>query len=283
MQTEQSVAQLRVRVGCAFEYEASQLRPAVFLVRPESNDRHRVIDERWDAAPAAAFHDYRDLYSNDCRRLVMPRGRFVVRYDALVDMPDEVDPVALDAVQHPVEDLPDETLLYTLPSRYCLSDVLFERAWQLFGDTRPGWSCVQAICDWVHDELRFQYGASDPMTTAVDVLEQGMGVCRDYAHLAITFCRAMNIPARYAFGYIPDIEVPPPDSPMDFCAWFEAYLGDRWYAFDPRNNSPRKGRITIARGRDALDVAMVTVYGPSTLGAMTVWADKVGNDERIAR
>jgi len=272
-----------VRVGCAFEYGTTQNLPAVFLVRPESSSRQRVIDERWDFAPAIAHHDYRDLYGNVCRRTSIPAGSFRLGYDALVEVPDEADPVDLDALQHPVEDLPDEALLYTLPSRYCLPDVLFERAWQLFGDTRPGWSCVQTICDWVHAELRFQYGASNPATTAVDVLDQKMGVCRDYAHVAISFCRAMNIPARYAFGYIPDIEVPPPDTPMDFCAWFEAYLGDRWWAFDPRNNERRKGRITIARGRDALDVAMVTMYGPAALGSMTVWADQVGNDERFAR
>jgi transglutaminase-like putative cysteine protease len=283
MQTKQSVAQLRVRVGCAFEYEASQIRPAVFLVRPESTLSQRVIDERWDVTPAVAHHDYRDLYGNACRRLSMPPGPFAARYDAIVDVPNGPDPADFGAVQHPVENLPDETLLYTLPSRYCLSDELFDRAWQLFGDTRPGWSCVQTICDWVHSQITFQYGASNPATTALDVLAQGMGVCRDYAHLAITFCRAMNIPARYAFGYIPDIDVPPPYTPMDFCAWFEAYLGDRWWAFDPRNNTPRRGRITIARGRDALDVAMVTVYGPSTLAGMTVWADQVGNDERLAR
>ncbi len=283
MQTKQSIAQLRVRVGCAFEYEASQIRPAVFLVRPEPSPTQRILDERWESVPATAFHDYADVYGNACRRLSMPPGRFRARYDAVVELPDEPDPVGLDAVQHQVEDLPDEALLYTLPSRYCLSDALFERAWELFGDTRMGWSCVQSICDWVHNELRFQYGTSNPATTALDVLQAGTGVCRDFAHLAISFCRAMNIPARYAFGYIPDIDVPPADAPMDFCAWFEAYLGDRWWAFDPRNNERRKGRITVARGRDALDVAMVTVYGPATLGAMTVWADQVGNDERSAR
>jgi transglutaminase-like putative cysteine protease len=281
MQTKQSVAQLRVRVGCDFEYEASEIRPAVFLVRPEPYGAQRVVEERWETGPVTAFHDYNDLYGNVCRRLIMPPGRFTVHYDALVDLPDETDPVGLGAIQHRVEDLPDDALIFTLPSRYCLSDTLFDRTWELFGDTRPGWSCVQAICDWVHDHLTFQYGSSDPATTAVDVLEQGRGVCRDYAHLAITFCRAMNIPARYAFGYIPDIDVPPPYTEMDFCAWFEAYLGGRWWAFDPRNNTPRKGRITIARGRDALDVAMVTVYGPARLGKMTVWADKVANDERI--
>jgi transglutaminase-like putative cysteine protease len=165
-------------------------------------------------------------------------------------------------------------LLFTLPSRYCLSDELSDTAWDLFGNTWPGWERVQAVCDWVHQNVRFQYGTSTPRTTAVDVYEKRVGVCRDFAHLALTFCRAMNIPARYTFGYLPDIGVPPPDEPMDFCAWFEAYLGGRWLTFDPRNNTRRVGRVVIGRGRDALDVAMVTTYGSHTLQSMVVWADE---------
>jgi len=162
-----------------------------------------------------------------------------------------------------------------MPSRYCLSDVLFPRAQELFGLTPPGWARVQAICDWVHTNIRFSYGTSTPATTALDVLANGIGVCRDFTHLAIAFCRALNIPARYAFGYLPDIDVPPATAPMDFCAWFEVYLGGRWYVFDARNNERRKGRVTIARGRDALDVAMLTTFGMVTLASMIVRADPV--------
>ncbi len=187
---------------------------------------------------------------------------------------DDWDLVAPETPQLPVEDLPDDTLLYTLPSRFCQSDALSDTAWQLFGNSEPGWKRVQAVCDWVHEHIRFQYGTSTPLTSAVDVYEQSVGVCRDFTHLAVTFCRALNIPTRYVFGYIPDIGVPPPDDPMDFCAWMEVYLGDRWWTFDPRNNMPRVGRVLIGRGRDALDVAMVTSYGSPTLKQMTVWADE---------
>jgi transglutaminase-like putative cysteine protease len=148
-------------------------------------------------------------------------------------------------------------------------------AWQLFGTMEPGWARVQAICDWVHSNIRFQYGSSNSLTTAADVCAQGIGVCRDFAHLAVTFCRALHIPARYVFGYLPDIGVPPPDDPMDFCAWIEVYLAGRWWTFDPRNNEPRVGRVLIGRGRDALDVAMVTTFGSPRLAQMTVWADAV--------
>jgi transglutaminase-like putative cysteine protease len=242
-----------------------------------------VIREEWTTQPGATYHDYADLFGNVCRRIVLPAGDVSLRYDAVVSTPPQVDAVDWDAEQHRVQDLPDEVLVYTLPSRYCLSDVLAGRALQLFGTAPLGRGCVQAICDWVHEHITFDMSASTPFTTALDVFESGRGVCRDYAHLAITFCRAMNIPARYVFGYLPDIDVPPPYPPMDFCAWFEAYLGGKWWTFDPRNNEARKGRIPIALGRDALDVAMVTTYGASTLNSMQVWADEVADGETAAR
>jgi transglutaminase-like putative cysteine protease len=169
-------------------------------------------------------------------------------------------------------------LVFTLPSRLCPSDDpgIADAAWTLFGGERPGFSRVQAICDWVHQEVTFGYGSSAPVTTAADVLASRTGVCRDYAQLFVTFCRVFNIPSRYVFGYLPDVEVEPPDSPMDFCAWAEVFLGDRWWTFDPRNNQRRIGRVLIGRGRDALDVAMVTSFGAVELESMTVWADEVG-------
>jgi len=236
---------------------------------------HTVVHDEWKFTPLLPMHTYHDTYGNLCQRVLLPAGKHILYYDALVEVPATLDEVAPDAPQLPVEDLPDEVLLYTLPSRFCLSDVLSDTAWQLFGNTKPGWERVQAICDWVHTTIRFQYGTSNPLTTAVDIYVQKVGVCRDFTHLAVTFCRALNIPTRYVFGYLPDIDVPLSDAPMDFCAWMEVYLGGRWWTFDPRNNTPRVGRVLIGRGRDALDVAMVTSYGSPTLEKMTVWADEV--------
>lgn len=265
---------MRVRVGCEFHYEVTWPTPTVVQVEPREDGEHHVLQATWEVTPTLASREYRDSFGNICRRLTMPTGELIWRYDAFVEVSGEFDEVAPDALQAPVEELPDETLMYTLPSRFCLSDALGNTAWELFGATKPGWARVQAICDWVHTNIRFYYGASTPLTTAVEVYEQRAGVCRDFAHLGVTFCRALNIPARYVFGYLPDIAVPPPDTPMDFCAWFEAYLGGHWYTFDPRNNVPRVGRVLIGRGRDALDVAMVTTYGAPQLQSMIVWADE---------
>ena len=232
---------LVISVGCEFTYESEHATPAVFLVRPAATGKHRLRAERWTSEPDLEARDYVDLYGNICRRLTIPPGAARIRYDAYVDMPAALDPEDRAASQHGPDDLPDETLLYLLPSRYCHSDVLGEKAWQLFGSIEPGWDRVQAIVDFVHRHLEFGYGSSTANTTAVDAFESRTGVCRDFAHLAITFARAMNVPARYVFGYLPDIDVVRPDSPMDFCAWFEAYLGDRWWTFDPRNKpAPKK-------------------------------------------
>lgn len=266
-------ARLQIDVGCEFTYEVEVPTPAIFMVRPEVQDGQYVLAERWSLEPHSPFHDYRDLYGNTCRRTMLPAGRSTVRYFAQVEVSNELDPYAPHALQYSAEALPDEVLIYTLPSRYCVSDLLGDEAWRLFGGTPPGWARVQAICDYVNGHLRFSYGTSTPSTTALDAYEARTGVCRDFAHLAISFCRAMNIPCRYAFGYLPDIDVPPPYSPMDFCAWFEAFLDGKWWTFDPRNNTRRRGRAVIARGRDALDVAMVTTYGHAFLQEMTVFAD----------
>lgn len=266
---------LHVHVGCEFRYETDVPTPCVLQVQPRPDAAHRILREIWETTPPTPMHEYLDLYGNVCRRITMLPGHLVARYDATIAVPGVFDEAAPGAVQAPVEDLPDDTLVYTLPSRYCLSDVLSDTAWELFGQIEPGWARVQAVCDWIHGNIRFQYGSSTPLTTAVDVFEKRVGVCRDFAHLGVTFCRALNIPVRYAFGYLPDIAVVPPDEEMDFCAWFEAYLGGRWYTFDPRNNVRRVGRVLIGRGRDALDVAMVTSYGAPRLQVMTVWADEV--------
>ncbi|HEV2580323.1 MAG TPA: transglutaminase family protein [Ktedonobacteraceae bacterium] len=272
---------MQVRVGCEFRYEATWETPAVMQVQPRRDAEPRILSEEWQLTPSLASDSFTDLYHNACRRMVLPAGEQIIRYDALVEVSDEKDDVDLSAQEMRIEAMPGEVLHFTLPSRYCLSDVLSDMAWQLFGSITPGYGRVQAICDWVHNNIRFQYGTSNPLTTAADVCAQGVGVCRDFAHLAVTFCRALNIPARYVFGYLPDIGVPPPDAPMDFCAWMEVYLGGRWFTFDPRNNEPRIGRVLVGRGRDALDVAMVTTFGSPRLAQMTVWADEVSPDGQM--
>jgi transglutaminase-like putative cysteine protease len=186
-----------------------------------------------------------------------------------------VDLVVPDAPQHAIQDLPEETLVFLLGSRYCETDRLSETAWALFANTPPGWARVQAICDYVHNRIRFDYQHARPTKTAWDAYNEQVGVCRDYAHLAIAFCRCMNIPARYCTGYLGDMGTPPPYGVMDFAGWFEAYLGGRWYTFDARNNIPRIGRVLMARGRDASDVAIATTFGPNELLKFTVWTDEV--------
>ncbi len=263
---------MRVRIGCRFDYDSPAPTPSVWQVRPRPDGDHGRVAETWESPEPSRV--YLDAYGNLCDRLTLPVGRASVRYDALVEVPSTPDDTDEDAPQLSIEDLPNEALVYLLPSRFCFSDVLSDDAWALFGETPPGFRRVQAISDWVHENVRYELGASDPRTTALDIWQSRTGVCRDFAHLAITLCRAVNIPARYVAGYLPDIGVAPPDLPMDFCSWLEVWLGGRWWTFDPRNNQRRVGRVVIARGRDALDVAMVTTYGAPLLETMTVWADE---------
>jgi transglutaminase-like putative cysteine protease len=266
---------VRIRVGCEFHFDAALPVQAVVLLRARSDGGVAVERETWHVQPSASFSDLVDMYGNHARRVVIGAGKASLRYDAEVTTSAAVDEVSPEAVQHLVEDLPGEILIYTLASRYCLSDILSDAALSLFGTTPLGWERVQAVCDWVHTNVRFEYAASNPDASSLDVYEARAGVCRDFAHLAISFCRALNIPARYVFGYLPDIGVPPQREAMDFCAWMEVYLGGRWWTFDPRNNARRIGRVVIARGRDAMDVAMVTSYGKLVLEQMTVWADEI--------
>jgi transglutaminase-like putative cysteine protease len=269
-----AAAPRRVRVGCEFRYTAEVETAAVFQVQPIEAAPATVLRQGWEILPAAERHGYIDMYGNECQRLSLPVGDSTLRYDAVVTVPDATEDVDLDAAEVPTAQLPDDVLIYTLPSRYCLPDVLGDEAWRLFGSEQPGYRRVRAICDHVHGHLRFGYGSSGPSTTAADAYAAGCGVCRDFAHVAISFCRALSIPARYAFGYLPDMDVPPAAEPMDFAAWMEVYLDGRWWTFDPRNNAARKGRVLIGRGRDAVDVAMVTTYGGPVLHGMQVWAEE---------
>jgi transglutaminase-like putative cysteine protease len=266
---------MRVQVGCEFRYGAEVPTHAVIQVEPRLEGGVRALDERWANTPQIAMSRYVDGFGNVCRRGTIAPGASTLRYQALLEVPETADPECLDGAELAPPDLPNEALVFTLPSRYCPSQELADDAWSLFGACPPGWSRVQTICDWVHDEVKFSYLDTSPLATAADVFERRAGVCRDFAHLAITFCRALNIPARYAFGYLPDINVPVPPEPMDFVAWMEVFLDGSWWTFDPRNNQRRVGRALIARGRDALDVAMISTYGGPELTAMTVWADEV--------
>jgi transglutaminase-like putative cysteine protease len=272
---------MRVRVGCQFDYDSPAPVPMLMLVGARNDDSQRLLVKSRSTAPEVRIGDYGDAYGNTCWRFTAPSGAFSLRYDALVAVSGEPDAVVPDAPLSRVEDLPDRTLVYTLASRYIQSDLLVTTAWDLFGETPPTWARVQAICDWVHTNIEYQTGASDPTVTALDVLARRVGVCRDFALLAIGLCRGVNIPARYTFGYLPDVGVEPPDTPMDFHAWFEAFVGGGWYTFDARHNVARIGRVVIGRGRDAVDVAMATQYGASQLTSMTVWADEVPCEARV--
>jgi transglutaminase-like putative cysteine protease len=262
-----------IQVGCEFSYRAEVPTHAVFQVEPRLDGSSRAVDEQWTITPRNGLSRYVDSFGNMCRRSSLPAGLSTWRYNAVLEVPDEWDACRPDAAEIAPGALPDDVLVYTLPSRFCPSQELANDAWRLFGAVPPGWGRVQAICDWVHDEITFGYLTTDPLATAVDVFHRRAGVCRDFAHLAVTFCRALNIPARYVFGYLPDLGVPVSPDPMDFCAWMEVFLDGQWWTFDPRNNQPRIGRALIARGRDALDVAMVSTYGGPELLSMTVWAD----------
>jgi transglutaminase-like putative cysteine protease len=273
---------MRIRIGCEFEYASDAPLPLFMLVQARPDGDHTTLyQSRW-SEPAVPIREYIDSFGNQCWRLIAPAGQFRLRYDAVVAMSDEPDPLVPDAPVIAVESLPDATLVYLLPSRYIQSDLLVPISWELFGNTPTTWARVQSICDWVHANVAYEAGSSDPTVSAMDVYQRRTGVCRDFALLATGLCRGINIPARYTFGYLPDIGVEPPETPMDFHAWFEAYLGDRWYTFDARHNVPRIGRIVIGRGRDAVDVAMATQYGSSTLNIMNVWAEEVLGDRRTS-
>src|SRR5215212_4944318 len=269
---------MRVRVGCEFKYQTQMPVPMLMLVRARPDAEHQTRYESQWTDPSIPLREYRDSFGNPCWRLVLPTGDSVIRYDAVVEVSGEPDPVVPDAPLVPVEELPDDALVFTLPSRYIESDLLLDDAWQLFGNTPPTWARIQAICDWVHANVEYGYGLSGPTTTALDVFKQRQGVCRDFAQISVALCRALNIPARYTFGYLGDIAVEPPDVPMDFHAWFEAYLGGQWYTFDARHNVPRIGRVKIGHGRDAVDVALTTTYGAASLTSMVVWSDEIPDD-----
>ena len=267
---------MQIRAGYELIYQCPQPTPMVVTLRIHPTRASDIVKpDDLSVSPSVPVTSYQDSFGNWCTRIVAPPGTLRLTSDAVVADAGNVDRSAPWVGQRPVESLPEETLLFLLGSRYCETDLLSEAAWQLFGATTPGWPRVQAICDFVHNHITFGYGLSSPTKTAFQAYSDRQGVCRDFTHLAVTFCRCMNIPARYCTGYLGDIGLPPPYAPMDFAAWFEAFLDDGWYTFDPRNNAPRIGRILIARGRDAADVALTTSFGPSKLESFKVWTDEI--------
>lgn len=269
---------MKFRVGYELDYHFPQVTPVIMVLNTHYT---RVSDlERPDhivITPSVPISGYRDGFGNWCSRILAPSGNMRIAADTVIKDGGLPDPVVLDAAQIPVHELPEEALVFLLGSRYCDSDRMLDLAWSLFGHTHPGWARIQAICDFVHQRIVFGYEHARVSRTASEAYEDRRGVCRDYTHLAISFCRALNIPARYCTGYLSDVGTPLPYPPGDFAAWFEAYLGGQWHMFDPRNNTPRIGRVLIARGRDAADVAITTTFGPNTLNSFRVWMDEAGS------
>ncbi len=268
---------MQIRVGFEMAYQCPQETPMLLALNVHYSRSGDIIQpDLLVTDPPVPVTQYRDLFGNWCSRLVAPPGRFVLSSDAILEDARQYDDYAPDARQVPVDELPESTLVFLLGSRYCETDQLSATAWNLFGSTPRGWARVQAICDFVHQHITFGYQHARRTRTAWEAYNEGRGVCRDFAHLGVALCRCMNIPARYCTGYVSDIGiVPAPTAPMDFAGWFEAYLGDRWYTFDPRNNAPRLGRVLMARGRDACDVALANTFGPNYLESFKVWADEV--------
>jgi transglutaminase-like putative cysteine protease len=267
-----------MQIQCGYElvYQCEQVTPMIVTLDVHYSRHSDLVRPGYlKVSPSVPVRAYRDSFGNWCSRLVAPAGRFELCSDTVLSDSGNPDPVLPWLEQRPVESLPEETLLFLLGSRYCETDLLSELAWDTFGKGATGWNRVQAVCDFVNRHIEFGYGTSSPTKSAFQAYQDKKGVCRDFAHLAVTLCRCLNIPARYCTGFLGDMGQPPPYSAMDFAAWFEVWLGDGWYTFDARNNEPRIGRILIARGRDAADVALTTSFGPTTLESFKVWTDEI--------
>ncbi|KQT54660.1 transglutaminase [Aureimonas sp. Leaf454] len=269
---------MRMRLGCELNYNFSVPTPMIVMLNVHySRTSDLEHPDHLKVDPSVPVWSYRDSFGNWCCRLVAPVGPFSLGTDAVIrdsGEPDARDPYA---IQHPVEDLPPDALQYLLGSRYCETDLLMDEAWRLFGHTAPDASRVQAIVDFVHNHIAFNYNDARNTRTASEAYAEGRGVCRDFTHLAVAFCRCMNIPTKYCTGYISDVGLPPPYATMDFAAWMEVYLGGRWHVFDPRNNQARQGRVLVAQGRDAADVPLTHTFGSNRLTGFKVWIDKISD------
>ena len=268
---------MKIKIGFDIEFELPGPTPMILMlyVHP-SRQKDLLAAEKIVIDPAIPLSDFTDLYGNRCARIFASPGNLRLALETLIQDSGEPDAIVPNAPQANIQDLPDEVLPFLLTSRYCEVDKLSDTAWQLFGSTEPGWPRAQAICDWVHKHITFNYQHADPTKSAYDVYQDGRGVCRDFSHLALAFFRCMNIPARYVTGYMGDIGVPVV-LPMDFSGWFEGYLGGRWYTFDARHNKPRIGRIVMAVGRDAADVALTTNFGRAILKKFFVISDEISD------
>ncbi|WP_404379810.1 transglutaminase family protein [Caenispirillum salinarum] len=269
-----------LRVGYDVQYDCPAPTPMIVLltIHHSLTDALRQPD-RLATDPPVPITPYRDGFGNWCSRLVAPPGTMRLTTDAtlrLPRVPDERPPP--DTPLTPVQDLPPETLVYLLGSRYCETDRLSQAAWDTFGHLPLTWARVEAVNDWVHNHITFGYHFARPTKTAFEAFTERTGVCRDFAHLGVALCRALNVPARYCTGYLGDIDIPPPAGPMDFAGWFEVFVGGRWYTVDPRNRVPRVGRALIAQGRDAADVPLTHIFGPAGLRSFRVWTDEVPED-----
>lgn len=252
-----------VNLGCRMEFQFPQQTPLIAMLNVHCTRFDDMVhQDDLVTHPSVPISGYRDGFGNWCTRMLAPAGDFMLSTNGVFQDTGQLDPVSLSAQQHEVQDLPSDTLVYLLGSRYCDTDLLSERAWQVFDRTDAGWARVQAICDYVHSQVKFGYHHAKATRTASQTLSEGVGVCRDFAHLAIAFCRCMNIPARYCTGYLSDIGQPLPHPAGDFAAWMEVYLDGHWHMFDPRNNARRYARFLVARGRDAADVPLTQTFGP---------------------
>jgi len=270
---------MKIRVGYDMTFDCAEATPMVLMLNVHPSRAADLLMPDWmRVSPARSITPYVDSFGNKCVRLLAPKGEINISADTVAIDSGRADAVDLAAEEHAISELPHETLIFLLGSRYCETDRLMQRAWELFGKTPRGWRRVQAICDYVHHHLEFGYKHAGPMRGAAEAYEVRRGVCRDFAHLAVALCRCMNIPARYCTGYLGDIGVPQEPDPMVFSAWFEVFLGGRWYTFDARHNTPRIGRVLIARGRDAADVAISTTFGPNLLKKFAVHTDEIRED-----
>jgi transglutaminase-like putative cysteine protease len=274
---------MRIRAGYDIAFTMSQHTPMILMltVHP-SRAKDLLTEQKLLTAPKISRQEYRDMFGNACTRIMAPPGLLEFKAYFEICDPGRPDEVVPHARQHPIEELPDDALIYLLGSRYCDTQSQSDFAWRTFGTSKPGWALVQAICDFVHHHIKFGYPYARADRTASDAHRERVGVCRDFAHLAITLCRCMNIPARYCTGYLGDIGVPPDRAPMDFSAWFEVFLDGRWLTFDARHNRPRIGRILIAQGRDAADVAISTGFGATELARFKVVTEEVASQNNAS-
>jgi len=273
---------LQIRTGFELVYSFPQPTPLILVVSTHhSRAADIIVPDRLMTEPLMPLSGYRDAFGNWCYRGLAPAGRVRLSTDCIIRDSGQPDERVISAGQDSVENLPEEILVFLLGSRYCETDRLSETAWQLFSHVTPGYPRVQAICDYVHHHIAFNYQNARATRSAVEAFNERTGVCRDYAHLAIAFCRCMNIPARYCTGYLSDLGTPPPYGVGDFAAWIEVWIGGRWHTFDPRNNVPRVGRILMARGRDACDVAIATTFGSNTLESFRVWTDELPKGQTL--